>query len=140
MHRVSGAFPLSVPVVSNSTICGRPLNLRGACERFASLKVSTPARTPRYQNNEGVDEMMDFKLEPDMHSFQKARRLGLDVSPAAANIDIPVFYAEGLEVRVVRLGFYPEAVARCFFPGRCGSNGSPEPHSFAAGVFAEIVR
>lgn len=44
---------------------------------------------------------MDFKLEPDMHSFQKARRLGLDVSSTAANTDIPVFFAEGLEVRLV---------------------------------------
>lgn len=42
---------------------------------------------------------MDFKLERDMHSFFKARKLGLDVSPAAANTAIPVFYAEGLEVR-----------------------------------------
>ncbi|CAB1119551.1 unnamed protein product [Ectocarpus sp. CCAP 1310/34] len=70
-----------------------------AARGFGFLTVSTPARTPRYQNDDGVDEMMDFKLEPDMHSFQKARRLGLDVSPAAANTDIPVFYAEGLEVK-----------------------------------------
>lgn len=42
---------------------------------------------------------MDFKLERDMHSFFKARKLGLDVSPAAAHTPIPVFYAEGLEVR-----------------------------------------
>lgn len=42
---------------------------------------------------------MDFKLERDMHSFAKARRLGLDISPAARKTAIPVFYAEGLEVR-----------------------------------------
>ncbi len=42
---------------------------------------------------------MDFKLERDMHSLIKARRLGLDIGPAAFNIPIPVFYAEGLEVR-----------------------------------------
>lgn len=42
---------------------------------------------------------MDFKLERDMHSFAKARKLGLDISPAARKIAIPLFYAEGLEVR-----------------------------------------
>ena len=42
---------------------------------------------------------MDFKPERDMHSFFKARTLGLNVSPAAVNTPIPVFYAEGLEVR-----------------------------------------
>lgn len=47
---------------------------------------------------------MDFKLERDMHSFFKAKKLGLDVSPAAQKIPIPVFYAEGLEVRTRETG------------------------------------
>ena len=44
---------------------------------------------------------MDFKLERDMHSFSKAQKLGLDVDPATSEVDIPVFYAEGLEVGTV---------------------------------------
>lgn len=53
----------------------------------------------RYQREDGREETMDFKLERDMHSFYKARKLGLNVSPATVNTPIPVFYAEGLEVR-----------------------------------------
>ena len=46
---------------------------------------------------------MTFKLERDMHSLPKAMRLGLDIDPSAIAIDIPVFFAEGLEVGVVFL-------------------------------------
>lgn len=43
---------------------------------------------------------MDFKLERDMHSIPKAKRIGLELEPVAETIDIPVFYAEGLEVSI----------------------------------------
>lgn len=46
---------------------------------------------------------MDFKLEQDMCSIPKAQKLGLDIDPTAAEeVDIPVFYAEGLEVSIGR--------------------------------------
>ena len=75
-----------------------------ACHDFwLSLLACAPLALPlaacRYQRDDGREETMDFKLERDMHSFYKARKLGLDVSPAAVNTAIPVFYAEGLEVR-----------------------------------------
>ena len=52
----------------------------------------------RYRNDEGREESMEFKLERDMHSIQKAMRLGLEIDPSAMSVDIPVFFAEGLEV------------------------------------------
>ncbi|CAM9859530.1 unnamed protein product [Scytosiphon promiscuus] len=67
-------------------------------EKAYSMVKAGPRQTG-YQNDNGKEESMDFKLERDMHSYSKARRLGLDISPAAAKVDIPVFYAEGLEIK-----------------------------------------
>lgn len=45
---------------------------------------------------------MDFKLEQDMRSIPKAEKLGLDIDPSVVEeVDIPVFYAEGLEVSII---------------------------------------
>lgn len=55
--------------------------------------------TSRYVNSDGREEYMSFKFERDGTSLKKALRLGLKVEPSAMNIDIPVFYAEGLQVR-----------------------------------------
>ncbi|CAN0409322.1 unnamed protein product [Pylaiella littoralis] len=67
-------------------------------EKAYSMVKAGP-RPTGYVRDDGFEEKMDFKLEQDMHSFAKARKLGLDVSPAAAKTAIPVFYAEGLEIK-----------------------------------------
>ncbi|CAN0070850.1 unnamed protein product [Ectocarpus sp. 6 AP-2014] len=95
---VDDAKEMLMEMVQESTYQNEARILVVSMEKAYGMVKAGPKLTG-YQNDEGVDERMDFKLEPDMHSFQKARRLGLDVSPAAANIDVPVFYAEGLEVK-----------------------------------------
>lgn len=42
---------------------------------------------------------MSFKFEQDTSSLEKALRLGLALEPSALGVDIPLFFAEGLEVR-----------------------------------------
>lgn len=60
-------------------------------------------RLNSYTNDNGQEETMDFKLEQDMRSVPKAQKLGFDIDPAAVEeVDIPVFYAEGLEVSIGR--------------------------------------
>ncbi|CAN0276727.1 unnamed protein product, partial [Laminaria digitata] len=69
-------------------------------EKAYGMVKKGPVQTG-YKNDEGREESMNFKLERDQHSVQKAMRLGLEIDPSAMSVDIPVFFAEGLEVGIV---------------------------------------
>lgn len=52
-----------------------------------------------FANEDGEEEYMAFKFEKDISSIPKARSLGVKLPRAAASVDVPLFYAEGLQVK-----------------------------------------
>ncbi|CAM9820512.1 unnamed protein product, partial [Discosporangium mesarthrocarpum] len=57
-------------------------------------------RSTGYKSRSGQEDMMSFKLHEDISGLDKAARLGLvDVQDLKGEVTVPVFYAEGLEVK-----------------------------------------
>lgn len=69
-----------------------------ATRNLEHLCTSPNLGTDSYVNSDGREEYMCFKFERDGSSISKALRLGLTLEPSAMEVDIPVFYAEGLQV------------------------------------------
>lgn len=91
------------------------------------------AGSSRFANEDGEEEYMAFKFEKDISSIPKARSLGVKLPRAAASVDVPLFYAEGLQVCGIFRSMFFLFFLRGKMGGRAGGGGADvawdSPHS-----------